>query len=162
MRKMLFAGWLLPFLMITGCTRIVQPEFRRVEGFRVSNLALTEAEVDLSVVYYNPNKFGVRVKEAVVDVSMDSIAIGRFIQPVEITTGSATEFAIPLKAKISLATLLQSKLPQLVGKEVLVQATGSVKVGKAGVFVTRDINYSGRQRLDPGLIKNPAGAGLIQ
>ena len=35
-----------------------------------------------------------------------------------------------------------------------------IKVGKAGVFITKDINYSGRHRLDSTLLKNPAAAGL--
>jgi hypothetical protein len=53
-------------------------------------------------------------------------------------------------------------LENKMGKEVQVRADGSVRVGKAGVYVTKDIDYKGRHLLDLNLIKNPAGAGLSQ
>jgi hypothetical protein len=52
------------------------------------------------------------------------------------------------------------------GRDILkrpvgIKAIGRVKVGKAGVFVTQEVNYQGSHRLDSALLKNPAAAGLF-
>ena len=107
----------------------------------------------------SPNNFGVSVKEAVLDVYLDSAYLGKFTQPQVVAVDNKAEFAIPLEAKISLQNAMNLGLERKLGKEVSVRADGSVKVGKAGVFVTKDINYKGRHVLDMNLIKNPAAAG---
>lgn len=142
----------------TSCGKVEEPQFRRVEGFGIKKLGLTETVVGFSTTYFNSNNFGVTVKEAVVDVYVDSLYLGKFNQPEPISVQNKAEFSIPLEGSISLGKALQYDLASMVGKEALIKANGSVKVGKAGVFVTKNINYTGRHRLDADLLKNPARA----
>lgn len=151
----------LPFLVVmAGCGKMKEPEFRRLEGFQLKNLGLSEATIRFHATYYNPNNFGVTVKETGLDVQINGAPLGRFTQPNEIAVEKAAEFSIPLEARIGIAEALKLDVPNLIGKEVMIEANGSVRVGKGGVFVTRPITYSGKQLVDPGrLIKNPANAG---
>ena len=74
---------LLPFLMVTllvGCTKIKEPEFRRVDNFHLKNFGLQQAVIAFNVHYFNPNNFGVTVKEAAADVYLDSVYLGKFVQ----------------------------------------------------------------------------------
>jgi LEA14-like dessication related protein len=159
MRTGLFFAALLP-LIFSSCTRIQDPEFRRVDDFGVRKLGFEETVVGFSATYYNPNKFGVTVKEAAIDVYVDTVYLGKFTQPAEVPVNGAAEFSIPLEGKIAVQKALRFDLPNLLGKTVKLRADGSVKVGKVGVFVTKPIHYEGRQTISADLIKNPAGAGL--
>ncbi len=158
----------IPFLflfflvgLLTSCDRVQDPQFRRLEHFGLKSLGLQQAVVGFSATYFNPNKFGVSVKEAALDFYVDSIYLGKFIQPDAITVNPGSEFSIPMEGKISWQQAISSNLQKLAGKEVLVKANGSVKVGKAGVFISKDINYQGRHTLDLNLLKNPAAAGFF-
>jgi LEA14-like dessication related protein len=143
----------------TSCGKLEEPKFIRVEGFGIKKLGLIETVIGFNTTYYNPNNFGVTVKEAVLDVYVDSLYLGKFNQPEPISVQNKAEFAIPLEGTISLGKALQYDIASMVGKETHIKANGSVKIGKAGVFVTKNINYSGRHRLDGNLLKNPAKAG---
>jgi LEA14-like dessication related protein len=154
-----FLGVLIGMFFIS-CGKVQEPQFRRIENFGVKNVSLQDATVGLEITYFNPNGFGVAVKEAVIDLYIDTVFIGQFLQPNQIDVTGEAEFSIPIEGKVSWRKIAQSNLHKQAGKEVLVKADGSVKVGKGGVFVKKAIKYSGKHVLDLDLLKNPAGAGF--
>ena len=147
-------------LLLLSCGKVIEPEFRRIDNFGVKKMGLMETVIGFDVVYHNPNKFGVQVKETVLDVFLDSALIGKFRQLNVVDVMENKEFSIPLEGSLSLEKAFQLNLPSLLGKDVLVRAVGETRVGRAGVFVTKDINYSGKHRIDADLLKNPAAAGF--
>ncbi|WP_158069958.1 NDR1/HIN1-like protein [Cnuella takakiae] len=138
------------FLLI-GCTKVKEPEFRRISDFKVKSLGLQEARIGISVVYFNPNGFGVNVKEGAVNVYFDSTYIGQFTQPTGVEVKKNAEFAIPLEGSVPIAKALKLKASDILNKEILVRADGSVRVGKGGIFVSKDIKYQGKHKLDLNL-----------
>jgi LEA14-like dessication related protein len=142
--------------VFTSCGKVEAPEFRKLNNFKVKKIDLQKADLGFSVTYYNPNKFGVSVKEAEIDVFIDSIYLGKFVQEHEVDVVKKAEFSLPLKGSVSIAKALQLNLTDLSNRQVLLQANGAVKVGKAGVFITRPINYQGKHQVDLNLIKSPA------
>ena len=151
---------LIATLLLGACARIEEPKFRRLEHFGVKKFGLQQAVIGFDATFNNPNKFGVTVKEAVFDFYADTVYIGKFTQPREIAVSPSGEFSIPMEGTISWMKALDPNVQKMAGKEVLLKANGSVKVGKAGVFINKDIRYQGRHVLDLGLIKNPAAAGF--
>jgi LEA14-like dessication related protein len=142
---------LLPFLaliLLAGCTKIKEPQFRRIDNFRLKNFGLQEAVIAFNVTYYNPNNFGVTVKEAGADVYLDTIYLGKFIQDSTISVRKNAEFSIPLSGSVSFQTVLNLNLQELSQRDVLLKANGSVKIGKAGIFITKPFNYQGRHRIE--------------
>jgi hypothetical protein len=49
---------------------------------------------------------------------------------------------------VPIATALKLKINDLASRELLLQAKGSVKVGKAGVFISKPFTYSGKHKVD--------------
>ena len=143
-------------LLFSSCGKVEAPEFRNLNNFKVKKIDLQKADLGFSVTYYNPNKFGVSVKEAAIDVFVDSVYLGKFVQEQEVDVIRKSEFSLPLKGSVSIAKALQLNLNDLTNRQVLLKAHGEVKVGKAGVFITRPISYQGKHRVDLNLIKNPA------
>jgi hypothetical protein len=141
--KMIFATLLVGSVGFTGCTEVKEPEFRRVQNLGVRSLGLMNAIIGFQVTYYNPNGFGVTVKEAEAD-----IYLGKFIQDSSIGVTREAEFSIPFSGTISFRTALNLDLESLSRKNVLLKAEGSARVGKAGIYVNTPINYQGWHRLD--------------
>jgi len=142
---------LLPYLLLillVGCTKIKEPEFRRVDNFHLKNFGLQQAVIAFNVHYFNPNNFGVTVKEAAADVYLDTIYLGKFVQDSTIGVNKNAEFSIPLSGAVSLQTVLSLNLQELSQREVLLKANGSVKVGKAGIFITKAFTYQGKHRIE--------------
>jgi len=142
---------LLPLLLIvffTGCTKIKEPQFRRVDNFHLKNFGLQQAVIAFNVTYFNPNNFGVTVKEAAADVYLDSVYLGKFVQDSTIGVRKNAEFSIPLSGAVALQTVLNLNLQELSQREVLLKANGNVKVGKAGIFITKPFTYQGKHRIE--------------
>ncbi len=156
----ILASLLLITVVLCSCGKMEEPQFKRLENFNVKSLGLKETVVGFNATLYNPNRFGVTVKESAVDVYVDSVFVGNFTQTQQIAVKSEADFSIPLEGKIPIGRAINMNLPGLIGKEVLVRADGSVKVGKGGVYVTKEFSFEGRQLLTPDLLKNPAETGL--
>jgi LEA14-like dessication related protein len=142
---------LLPLLILialAGCTKIKEPQFRSVGNFHLKNFGLQQAVIAFNVNYFNPNSFGVTVKEAAADVYLDSVYLGKFQQDTSIGVNKNAIFSIPLSGAISLQTVLGLNFQELSRREVLVKANGTVKVGKAGIFITEPFNYQGMHKLE--------------
>lgn len=140
----------LPFfalVFLVSCTKIKEPEFRRVDNFRLKSFGLQQATIAFNVTYFNPNHFGVTVKEAEADVYLDSVYLGKFAQDSTIGVGKNAEFSVPLSGSVSLQTVLNLNFQDLAQKEVFIRANGNVKVGKAGIFITKPFSYQGKHKL---------------
>ena len=144
---------LLSCFLLSSCAKIIEPEFRRVENFAVKNADLREVAVAFAVVYYNPNKFGVKVKDAVMDVYIDSVYGGKFTQPAETVVNGLADFSIPVEGKVSLQQAFKLDITDLVGREVFIRANGNIKIGKGGVYVNRPILYEGRETINADFLK---------
>lgn len=144
--------------ILASCGKVEEPKFQRLDNFSIKKLELQQATIGFNAKFFNPNNFGVSVKEAAFDVYADSIYIGKFLQPEQVAVNPAAQFSIPMEGNIPWQKLLNSKLKDLAGKEVLLKANGAVKIGKGGVYITKNLNYEGMQKLDMGLLKNPAEA----
>ena len=135
-------------LLLSSCKKIKDPEYRRLEHFSVKNIDLQRAVIGFSITYYNPNSFGVSVKEAVTDVYIDSMYLGKFIQDNPVSVESNAEFSIPVSGDVSLITLTKLNYQNIGNRNIHVKANGTIKVGKAGIFVTRPFEYEGDHKLE--------------
>jgi LEA14-like dessication related protein len=133
---------------LAGCTNLKDPEFRSIDRFGLRKLDLQKATIGFSVTYYNPNSFGVTVKDAVADVYIDTLYLGKFTQDSSVEVRKVSVFSVPFTGSISLKTALNLKVEDLTNKEVLLKADGAVKVGKGGIFINKPIHYQGKHSLD--------------
>jgi hypothetical protein len=135
-------------VLLSSCGKIQDPQFRRLEDFGIKSFGIEKIDLQFKVTYFNPNNFGVNVKEAGADFYIDSVYMGKFIQDQDVEVGRNTEFSVPFSGSVPVATALKLKLNDLANRELLVQANGSVKLGKAGVYITKPFAYSGKHRVD--------------
>jgi LEA14-like dessication related protein len=137
----------LSMVLFASCKKVKEPEFRRLENFKVKDFGFSEVTIGLNVTYYNPNGFKVSVKEAAIDVYIDSVYLGKFTQDSPVQVSQNAEFSIPVTGLVPTATALKLNFKDIDSREILLEARGSVRVGKGGIFVNKDINYSGHHKL---------------
>src|SRR2546423_4231405 len=110
MNMKLFFPILLFSLIFESCKHVKDPEFRKVENLRLKSVGFQQVVIGFNVTYYNPNNFGVSVKEAEINVSIDSIYLGRFTQDEPVIVKSTTDFTIPFSGSIPYPTALKLNL----------------------------------------------------
>src|SRR5690242_8325383 len=131
----------LALILVSSCGKIQNPEFRRIDHFGLRKINLQQATIGFRITGFNPNRFGLTVKDAAADVYVDSLYLGKFIQDTAVDVRRGAEFSVPFTGNISLKTALNLKIEDLAQKDILLQANGSARFGKAGIFVTRPIHY---------------------
>ena len=141
-------AYLLLLIVVSGCVRITEPEFRKIGGFKLKSIGLNEVTIGFGITYYNPNGFSVTVKETGADIFLDGTFLGKFSQDSVIDVHKKADFTIPLSGTITMETFLNLNLKDAHKREFLVKAEGNTKVGKAGIFISKAVKYEGKHRLN--------------
>jgi len=136
--------------MIAGmmsCTKPQDLTFIDVRNIRMISLGLTESTVGLDVRFYNPNKQQVKLKDASVKVYANSAYLGDTHMDSTITVPRRDTFSLPLTMKITTLTAISKVMQSLSDTTINIKVEGSVKMGKAGVFINYPIEYERRQKV---------------
>jgi LEA14-like dessication related protein len=132
---------------LAACTKPQDLQFIDVQNVRMINLGLTESTVGLDVRFYNPNKQQVKLKDAAVKVYANSTYLGDTHMDSTITIPRRDTFSIPLTMQIPTLTAIGKVMQSLSDSTVDIKVDGTVKMGKAGVFINYPIHYERKQRL---------------
>lgn len=120
--------------------------YRDFKNLKVEQIGFASTTLKLDLVYYNPNNFGLQLKYTDLDIWVDNNYLGHSSQDYQISIPRLAEFTMPLQIEVDMKNLLKNALPTLLGKEVMVKVTGTIKLGKANVFKTFPVLYEGLQR----------------
>lgn len=131
----------------SSCGKFKDLEFVRVAGIDFGSLGLSKSEVKLTLAYYNPNNFNLKMKDASFDLFFDDTNVGHSIQDTMIAIPARDTFYFPVRLQVNMANVLSNALGALINKEVTIKATGNCKIGKGGVFLPFPIKCETRQPL---------------
>jgi LEA14-like dessication related protein len=134
-------------VLFASCKNVKDPQFKGLGDFHLKNIGLQQATLGFNVSYFNPNSFGVTVREAEADVYIDSVYMGKFTQDVPVVVTRNADFSIPISGSIALSNLLKFNVQNLPDRTISIRAIGTIKVGKAGLFITKPVEYEGRHSL---------------
>ena len=138
--------WILMISIgLTSCRTPKDLEFRDFKNLKVNNLGFSNASLTLDLVYYNPNNFGLDLSRTDLDIFVDSTLLGHSTQDIQIPIPRRDVFTIPLKVDLDMKNLLKNSLAAFLNKEVNVKVLGKVRVGKAGVYKTFNVDYATKQ-----------------
>jgi LEA14-like dessication related protein len=144
--------FLYPIIILTivfftsSCQAPKELVYRDFKNLKVEKVGFAATTLKVDLIYYNPNKFGLQLKYTDLDIYIDNNYLGHSSQDYQITIPKLAEFTMPLAIEVDMKNLLKNALPTLLGKEVMVKITGTVKLGKANVYKTFPVSYEGLQR----------------
>jgi LEA14-like dessication related protein len=136
---------LLVFFM-SSCQAPKELVYKEFKNFKVGQLGFGTTGVDVDLVYYNPNNFGLQLKRTDLDVYIDNKFLGHSTQTYQITVPRRGDFSIPVHLDVDMKNFIANSLNTLFSKEVMVKVTGTVKLGKANVFKSFPVKYEGKQQ----------------
>ncbi len=138
--------FLTMLFLATSCQAPKDLVYREFKNLKVDKVGFAATTLKLDLIYYNPNNFGLQLKYTDLDIFVDDNYLGHSSQDYQISIPRLAEFTMPLAIEVDMKNLLKNALPTLLGKEVMVKITGTVKLGKANVYKTFPVNYTSLQR----------------
>jgi LEA14-like dessication related protein len=148
MKKLLSFTIFTLFILLTACKKPQSFDYRGIKNIKVSHWGTDSSRVSLDLVYFNPNKYGVNLKNVNADVSINQVPVGHIVLDTSMHIPGAAEFTVPASMNLNLKTLLNSSINMLLNNDVTIGAKGTTRVGKGGVFVTIPFSYEGKQKLN--------------
>ncbi len=147
--KSLFTSALSLFIIIllNSCGGIKDLEFKEYKNFKLEKAGFSKSTITVDLVYYNPNTFGLELKNTDLDIFINDNLLGHSAQEVQVQIPKKQQFTLPLKIDVDMKNILKNSLTTLLSKEVTIKATGKIKVGKANIYKTLPFEYSTKQEI---------------
>ena len=132
---------------VSSCEKAKDLEFVRVAGITFDNLGFSKSVIRLTLAYYNPNNFNLKLKDASFDLFFDDTPVGHSVQDTMIAIPAKDTFFFPVKLEVNMENVVKNAWGALMNKEVTIRATGNCKVGKGGVYLPFPIKCETKQPL---------------
>lgn len=132
---------LFTFSLLVSCGPPKALEYRDFKNFSIEKLGFSSSTAKMELVYFNPNNYGLQLKRTDLDIYIDNVYLGHTTQEYQITIPKKEEFSIPIRLSVDMRNLLKNSLHLAAKKQVMVKLTGSIKVGKANVFISFPVQY---------------------
>jgi LEA14-like dessication related protein len=144
-RNFILAILLLSFF--TACRKPEPVSFAGYKNVRFSNEGFVTGIIRMDVAFYNPNSFPMKIKETTLQLLIDGHPLGEIIQDSVSQMPAKDTFLMPVSLKVNLVNLVQKVLSTSQQDSILLQAKGSCKIGKAGVFRKLPLKYQSKEVL---------------
>ncbi|TAM97302.1 MAG: hypothetical protein EPN39_11620 [Chitinophagaceae bacterium] len=135
-------------ILFTSCN---QPQPVRFAGYRnihFSNQGFSTGVIQMDAAFYNPNSYPMKIKDAHLNVFINHLPFGEITQDSLRLMPAKDTFFMPVSVKINLIDFIQ-KAASLSGSDsILLEANGSCKIGKAGVFIKMPLHYKSKEVLN--------------
>lgn len=128
-----------------SCSSPKALEYKTYHNFSVESLGFNNSTVSLNLEYYNPNNFGMQLKNTDLDIFINGNLLGHSTTDTLINIPRRNTFLVPVKINVDMQNAFKNAWNTLMGKEVLVRLSGKVRVGKGNVFMSFPINYESKQ-----------------
>jgi LEA14-like dessication related protein len=142
-----FSALLLLTILLLGCSTPKELEYRDFKNFSIQKVGFASSAVKMEIIYYNPNNFGLQLKQADLDIFINDYYLGHTVQEYQVTIPRKMEFSVPIQMDVDMKNLFINGLSVLFNKEVTVKATGHITAGKANFFMNIPVNYEGLHSL---------------
>ena len=110
-------------------------------------MGFSQSVLSMDIVYFNPNGFGVDLKNVEADVFVENSYLGKFQLDTLMHISRKSEFVLPTKIQINLSEVIKNGVNLLFNKEVNIKVIGNSRVGRWGIFKTVPFNYEAKHTL---------------
>jgi LEA14-like dessication related protein len=134
-------------ILLISCAAPKTFEYREVRNIKLDQFGFDKTSLDMELVYFNPNNFGLELKKVDADVYVDNHYLGKMNLDTSMHISKKSDFILPSKISLDLKEFYKNALNLAISNEVLVTVKGTTRVGKAGLYKTVPFTYEGRHKL---------------
>ena len=144
MSKIILSYFMVTFTILS-CSSPKALEYKTYHNFSIEKLGFNNSTIKLELEYYNPNNFGMQLKNSDLDIFIDGNLFGHSSFDTLITIPRKNSFILPIQFEVDMQNIYKNAWSTLTGKEVLIRLTGKLRVGKANVFMSLPVDYETKQ-----------------
>ena len=138
--------YLIALAVITAsCSTPKALEYRDFRNFKIEKLGFSTSTVRMDMIFFNPNNFGLQLKKTDVEIMINDVYLGRTTQEYKVDIEKRSNVSIPIQLQVDMRNLFKNSLNALFQKTVQLKVTGTVKVGKANVFLNIPVKHESPQ-----------------
>lgn len=138
---------ILASMIIISCSRPQAVRLISYRNLRVASSGFSHSAVSMDLVFFNPNPYTLKMKDANLDVFLNEVQLGHFEYDSLISMPAKDTFYYPVRLNVDMATLLNNFLSSNIRDSITIRATGNCKVGRSGVFINLPIRYEDKAYL---------------
>ncbi len=138
---------ILLVILLISCATPKTFEYREVRNIKLDQFGFDKTNLAMELVYFNPNNFGLELKNVDADVYVDNHYLGKMNLDTSMHISKKADFILPSKIALDLKEFYKNALNLVLSNEVLVTVKGTTRVGKAGIYKTVPFTYEGRHKL---------------
>lgn len=139
-------SYFLLILLAASCTFTSEPDFLKLDEYKIITLNKNEVKLGTKAFFHNPNDVGCEVVSTDIEVFVNDLAVSKVKQTNSIVLESDNEFYIPLTVSVPTSEIIKDQkgilnglLSGLTNKNILIQYQGVVTLKKAGIEFDIDI-----------------------
>ena len=110
-------------------------------------MGLQYSAVKLDLLYFNHNKFRLKLKKAEGDAWLDGNSLGHFTLDTLIHIPARDSFRLPLKLKMDMKDFIANMRMAISGKDAFLKVEGIARAGKSVFYGDYPIKYEGKVML---------------
>lgn len=135
-------------LVIFSCKKPQGFDYRDVRNMRVEKLGFEKTALAMDLVYFNPNNFGVTLKNVDCDIFVNNNFLGHYKLDTIMKIEKRSEFSLPSKFQIEMKNIYKNALSVLLSKEIDLNVKGTSKVSKFGININVPFDYKGKHKFN--------------
>ena len=145
-RNLLFI--LTPLFLLAGaCAKPKGFDYMGFEHVKILSWGFKESVVGLEVKLFNPNNYGMQLKEANVDIHLNGTYLGHSDLDTLLRIPANDTFYVPVKMKVETNSAIQGLIASARDTAVIIKIEGKARIGKGGMFFNYPISYEGKPNL---------------
>ncbi len=134
-------------LGVLSCSRPKVLEYRNINHFGVEQAGFKNTVLSMDLCLYNPNKYGLKLKNTDVDVFINNKHVGKALIREKFSIPAADTFSLPILLRVDLVQVLPNALQLLISDEITLKLSGIIKAGKHGMYIKIPVSYEGKQKI---------------
>ena len=139
--------YILLIITIISCKKPQGFDYRDVKNLKVQQVGFDKTMLSLDLIYFNPNNFGVTLKNVDCDIFINNNLLGHFILDTIMKIEKKSEFTLPSKINVDMKNVYKNAFSVIFNKEVEINVKGTSKVSKVGITIKVPFDYKGKHKL---------------
>ncbi len=132
---------------LVSCSNIKDPVLNGIDGLKLASMGPDKTILSLNLNYHNPNRSGIKLKDAQGDAWINNSFAGHFVMDTTIKISGNSDFIVPVKLEVDMKNAMQNAFSLLLNPEVSLKVSGNARIGKGGMFFNYPIRYEGKEDL---------------
>lgn len=147
MKKLIYVVTIITSVLIfASCSKPKSFDYREVRNFKVDKLGFDKTALTMDLVYFNPNNFGVTLKNVNCDIFINSNYLGHYSLDTSLFIDKRSEFVLPSRVAVDMKNVYKNALNVVFNKEVEINVKGSARIKKV-INLTIPFDYKGKHKL---------------